>query len=55
MLEKISIKEIENIKKRLLSELEDKKLPLQRKWKVESLLYYLDCWLRDMRKGVKIG
>lgn len=45
MFEKVSKKEIEDIKKRLESELEDKYLPFQRKEEVESLIIYLNIWL----------
>ncbi len=45
MFEKVSTKEIENIKERLKAELEDKNLPFQRKEEVMSLLYHLDTWL----------
>ena len=45
MFEKVSKKEIEDIKKRLESELEDKYLPSQRKEEVESLIIYLNIWL----------
>ena len=45
MFEKVSTKEIENIKERLESELEDKNLPFQRKEEVKSLIYYLNTWL----------
>lgn len=45
MFEKVSTKEIKDIKKRLESELEDKYLPFQRKEEVKSLLYYLNTWL----------
>jgi len=45
MFKKVSTKEIENIKKRLETELEDKFLPFQRKEEVKSLLNYLTTWL----------
>jgi len=45
VFEKVSTKEIENIKERLKAELEDKNLPFQRKEEVMSLLYHLDTWL----------
>jgi len=46
MFQKVSIEEIENIKKRLESELEDKDLPFQRKEEVESLIYHINTWLK---------
>ncbi|MBA7608523.1 hypothetical protein ES703_15700 [subsurface metagenome] len=45
MLEKVSTKEIRDIKERLKAELEDKNLAFQRKEEVMSLLYHLDTWL----------
>lgn len=45
MFEKVSTKEIENIRERLEAELKDKDLPFQRKEEVTSLLGYLDTWL----------
>jgi len=45
MFEKVSTKEIENIRKRLETELEDKNLPFQRREEVESLAHYLNTWL----------
>jgi len=45
MFKKVETKEIENIKKRLEKELEDKFLPFQRKEEVKSLLNYLTNWL----------
>ena len=45
MLEKVSTKEIQNIKERLEAELKDKYLPFQRKEEVKSLIYYLNTWL----------
>ena len=45
MLEKVDIKEIQNIKERLKAELEDKDLPFQRKEEVESLVFHLNTWL----------
>ena len=52
MFEKVSTKEIEDIKGRLKSELEDKNLAFQRKEEVMSLLYHIDTWLdgRDYQK-----
>lgn len=49
MFEKVSIKEIRNIKKRLQSELKDKELPFQREQEIESLIYYLDTWLSERK------
>ena len=46
MFEKVSTKEIENIKERLESELKDKSLPFQRKEEVKSLIYYINAWLK---------
>ncbi len=45
MFKKVSDKEIRKIKERLEVELEDELLPLQRKTKVESLIYHIDTWL----------
>lgn len=45
MFEKVSTKEIENIKERLKTELKDKDLPFQRKEEIMSLLYHVDTWL----------
>lgn len=45
MFEKVNIKEIQNIKERLESELKDNNLPFQRKEEVKSLIYYLNTWL----------
>ncbi len=50
MFEKVSAKEIWNIKKRLESELKDKNLPFQRNEEVESLIYYLDTWLNKRKE-----
>ena len=51
MFEKVSTKEIQSIKKRLETELEDKYLPIQRREEVESLIIHLNVWLewRDYR------
>ncbi|MBA7531571.1 hypothetical protein ES705_23784 [subsurface metagenome] len=51
MFEKVSTKEIQNIKKRLETELEDKYLAFQRREEVESLIMHLSVWLewRDYR------
>ena len=46
MFEKVSTKEIKNIKERLESELKDKNLPFQRKEEVESLIYHIGAWLK---------
>ena len=45
MLEKVETKEIQNIKKRLESELNDKNLPFQREIEVNSLIYHIKTWL----------
>ena len=45
MFQKVTIKEIKDIRERLESELEDKDLPFQRKEEVESLIHYLNTWL----------
>jgi len=45
MFQKVTVKEIKNIKERLEAELKDKDLPFQRKEEVESLVYYLNTWL----------
>jgi hypothetical protein len=45
LLKKVSTKEIENIRERLKTELNDKNLPFQRKEEVISLLYHVDTWL----------
>ena len=45
MFQKVSTKEIENIRERLKTELNDKNLAFQRKEEVISLLYHLDTWL----------
>ena len=52
MFEKVTTKEIKDIKERLETELKDKDLPFQRKEKVKSLIYHLDTWLdwRDYRE-----
>lgn len=52
LLEKVSTKEIENIKKRLETELEDKFLSFQRKEEIVSLIYHINTWLewRDYRE-----
>lgn len=45
MFEKVSTKEIKNIKERLEAELKDKYLPFHRKVIVESLIYHINTWL----------
>ena len=52
MFQKVSIKEIKNIRERLESELKFGDLPYQRKEEVKSLIYYLNTWLewRDYRE-----
>ena len=52
MFQKVSIKEIKNIRERLESELKFGDLPFQRKEEVKSLIYYLNTWLewRDYRE-----
>jgi len=45
MNEKVSTKEIQNIKERLEAELKDKNLSSQRKEESRSLIYYLNTWL----------
>ncbi|GAI47212.1 unnamed protein product, partial [marine sediment metagenome] len=45
LFKKVSIEEIEEIKGRLKTELNDKYLPFHRKEEVMSLLYHLDTWL----------
>ena len=45
MFEKVSTKEIEDIRERLESELEDKNLPFQRREEVTSLIYHINNWL----------
>ena len=51
MFKKVSTKEIQNIKERLETELEDRYLPIQRREEVESLIIHLNVWLewRDYR------
>jgi len=46
MFEKVETKEIKAILERLEIELEDKNLPFQRKEEVESLVYYINVWLK---------
>jgi len=46
MFQKVSIKEIKNIRERLESELKfGEDLPYQRREEVKSLIYYLNTWL----------
>ncbi len=45
MFQKVTIKEIKNIRERLESELKDKYLPLHQKEEVESLIIHLNVWL----------
>jgi len=45
MFEKVSTKEIQDIKERLESELKGNNLPFQRKEEVKSLIYHLNTWL----------
>ena len=45
MFQKVSIKEIKNIKERLKAELEDKNLAFQRKVEIKSLIYRINNWL----------
>ena len=53
MFEKVSTKEIRDIKERLKTELGNKDIPFQRKEEVMSLLYHIDTWLdgRDYQEG----
>ncbi len=45
MFQKVSIKEIKNIRERLESELKFEDLPYHRREEVKSLVYYLNTWL----------
>ncbi len=45
MFKEVATKEIENIKERLETELEDKNLPFQREEEVKSLIHCLNAWL----------
>lgn len=47
MFEKVKTEEIEKIKERLISELQDEYLPFQRREEVNSLIYYLNTWLEE--------
>lgn len=49
MFSGLDISTINNIKKRLKSELQDKELPYHRKEEVNSLLYYINEWLRTKK------
>jgi len=53
VFEKVSTKEIRDIKERLKTELGNKDIPFQRKEEVMSLLYHIDTWLdgRDYQEG----
>jgi len=44
MFEKVSYKEIKDIRDRLKTELEDKDIQFQRKEEVISLIYHIDTW-----------
>jgi len=45
LFKKVSIEEIENIKKRLETELKEKNLPIQRRREVDRLIAYIETWL----------
>jgi len=45
MFEKVSTKEIRNIKERLEAELGDKNLAFQRREEAVALLYHVNSWL----------
>jgi len=45
MFQKVSIKEIKNIRERLESEIKFGDLPYRRSEEVKSLIYYLNTWL----------
>jgi len=45
LFQKVTTKEIKDIRDRLKTELEDKDLPFQRKEEVMALLYHIDTWL----------
>ena len=49
MFEGLNVSVIENIKKRLRSELEDKELPGHRKEEVLSLISYAEDWIKEKR------
>jgi len=49
MFEGLNVSVIENIKKRLKSELEDKELPGHRKEEVLSLISYAEDWIKEKR------
>ncbi len=48
MFEKVSAKEIKDIRDRLKTELEDEDIPFQRKEEVMSLIYHIDTWSDGM-------
>ncbi|MBA7530425.1 hypothetical protein ES705_22632 [subsurface metagenome] len=48
MFEKVSDKEIKDIRDRLKTELEDKDIPFRRKEEVMSLIYHIDTWSAGM-------
>ncbi len=48
MFEKVSYKEIKDIRDRLKTELEDKDIQFQRKEEVISLIYHIDTWSDGM-------
>ncbi|MBA7537572.1 hypothetical protein ES705_29841 [subsurface metagenome] len=48
MFEKVSYKEIKDIRDRLKTELEDKDIAFQRKEEVMSLIYHIDTWSEGM-------
>ena len=48
VFEKVSYKEIKDIRDRLKTELEDKDIPFQRKEEVMSLVYHIDTWADGM-------
>ena len=52
MFQKVSIKEIKNIRERLESELKFGDLPYRRREEIKSLVFYLNTWLewRDYRE-----
>jgi len=50
MFENLDLETIENIKKRLKSELKDPELPKQRKEEVDSLIYYADSWIKEKKR-----
>ncbi|MBA7545092.1 hypothetical protein ES705_37455 [subsurface metagenome] len=48
VFEKVSYKEIKDIRDRLKKELEDKDIQFQRKEEVISLIYHIDTWSDGM-------